>query len=119
SPTLGDDGALELHGGAAARVRGFRPVFIAAAGGRGKHLVRAQIAVRVKRLAQVGHGGQIVGGKHAVHKPDLLDSDSVLPRHTPATGQAFLEDFITGLENAVDLIGVALVKEQDRVNVAV
>src|SRR5262249_42575819 len=46
-------------------------------------------------------------------------SDPVLARHAAAAGDALLEDLVAGLEHALDLGSVALVEEQDRVNVAV
>mgnify|MGYP003704701163 CR=1 FL=1 len=50
---------------------------------------------------------------------DLLDADTVFAGHTAAEVEAALENVVTGRDGAADLVGVAFVKQHERVDVAV
>lgn len=94
-------------------------LFHAAAAGGGEHFVGAEIAERIEGVAEVFHGGEVAGREHFVHEADFFDADAVFAGDAAAGGEAFVEDFIAGVENAADLLGVAFVEEQNRMNVAI
>ena len=75
--------------------------------------------MRVERLPQVVHRLQIIRREHLLHEMDLLDADAVFARHAAAAGQTRFEDFIARVQHAFDLLGMAFIEEQDRMDVAV
>src|SRR5262245_48891479 len=90
----------------------------AGAGGR-QHLVGAATVIGVERGPQAHHHGQIVGGKQARHEVNFLDADAMLAGDAAADRDAFFQDLVAGGEDAPHLLRVALIEEQDRMDVAV
>src|SRR4051812_14061760 len=85
----------------------------------GKDLRRAAPALRVEGVPDRDHGGEVLGGEELRHERDLLDADSVFARDAAADADALLEDLVAGVQNALDLVRVALVEEEDGVDVPV
>ncbi len=65
------------------------------------------------------HGGQVFRRKQLGHEFHLFDADAVLAGHASPDRDALVENLVARQEHALHLIGVALVEEQDRVNIAV
>src|SRR5207249_1343182 len=91
----------------------------AAAAGRRQHFIGAEVAAGIKCVAKIFHRGQIGRSEHFAHKADFFDADAVLARYASAARQTFLQDLVAGSEHALDLGRVALVEQQNRMNVAV
>ena len=62
---------------------------------------------------------QVVRREQLRHEVDLLDADAVFAGHAAAQADALVQDLVTRLQHPPHLIRVALVEEQDRVDVAV
>src|SRR5437667_103552 len=65
------------------------------------------------------HRAEVVGPEEERHLRHLLDPDAVLAGEAPAERDARLQDLPSRREHAPDLVLVALVEEEDRVDVAV
>lgn len=85
----------------------------------GQQFGRAASAVGVEGVANGDHGGQILGREQLGHEGHLLDADAVLSGHAAADTDAFFEDLMAGMKNSLDLVAIALVEEQDGMNIAV
>src|SRR5688500_5579043 len=57
--------------------------------------------------------------EHFSEEVDLFDSDAVLACDTSAEGKAFFHDLMAGGDDAVDLVGVAVVEKENRMQVAI
>ena len=79
--------------------------------------LRAAPGSKTARSAR--HRQQVLGREQQRHELDLLDADAVLAGDAAAERDARVEDLVAGGEHALDLVGVALVEEQDRMDVAV
>ena len=64
-------------------------------------------------------GGQIRFVEHQPQGLRLFDSDAMLAGDGAAYPDAFGQDFVAGLLHGLDLPGIALVKEEIRVDIAV
>src|SRR5439155_1592975 len=85
----------------------------------GEDLVRVGAPLGIEHGPQPDHRGEIVGAEEERHLPDLLDPDAVLAGQAPAERDAGLEDLAPRRQHAPHLVPVALVEEEDRVDVAV
>ena len=65
------------------------------------------------------HRGQVFGREELGHELHLLDADAVLAGDAAAEVDALVEDLVARQQDALHLLGVALVEQQDRVDVAV
>src|SRR5882724_1261782 len=84
-----------------------------------KHLIGAEISARIEGIAEVFHGGEVRRREHLAHKANLFHANAVLARDAAAARQALIENLIAGGENPLHLLGITLVKQQNRVNVSV
>ncbi len=94
-------------------------MFHAAGAGGGEHLLGAASAIGIERFADIVHHGQIVFREELTHEVDLLDSNAVLSGNAPAEFNALRENFITSEHHAADLVLVAFVEEQNRMDIPV
>jgi hypothetical protein len=62
---------------------------------------------------------QIVGSEHQRHEVDFLHTDAVLACDTSSQTDAFRKDFMTGSENPLHLIRIALVEHENGVDVTI
>src|SRR5208337_5303258 len=85
----------------------------------GKQLGRAASTLGVQRVANRDHGGQVFRREELGHEGHFLHADAVLSRHAAAEPDAFLENLVAGVEHSLDLLSVALVEEQDGMNIAI
>src|SRR5262249_7224041 len=69
--------------------------------------------------AEAVHGGQVVFSKKLRHEGDFFYADTMFAGHAATAGDALLEDFAAGGQDAFDLRRVALVEEQNRMDIAV
>src|SRR5262249_6027634 len=53
------------------------------------------------------------------HEIDLFDTDAMFARDAAAAADALFQDFVTRLEYALDLFRVALVEQENRMDIAV
>src|SRR6478672_722986 len=100
---------------AAAGVFLFHPT----AAGRGEHLVRTEVAAGIERFAEIFHSGQVGWREHLVHEADFFDADAMLAGNAAAASEALIEDLVARGQDALDLLRVALIEQQDRMNIAV
>src|SRR5579863_3475362 len=108
-----DDGASsERH--LPARCRHFH-----AGAGYGDDLVGIGALIGIEDAAQLAHHDQVLERKYEGHLGHLFDSDTVLAGQTAAHFDACLQDVAAGLDRAPGLIGVALIVEHDRMDIAV
>ena len=92
-------------------------VFHAAGSGGWQHLAWAATTIGIERESQVVHHVQIVGAEELFHEIDLLNADSVLAGDAAAEFDALRQNLIAGLQHALNLIFVAFVEQQNRVDV--
>src|SRR5438874_436171 len=85
----------------------------------GEDLVRIGASLGIEHGAQPRHRAEVVGPEEERHLRHLLDPDAVLAGEAPAERDARLQDLPSRREHAPDLVLVALVEEEDRVDVAV
>src|SRR5437660_11707509 len=90
-----------------------------AAAGGGEHLVGAEIAAGIERVAEIFHSSQINGREHFAHEADFFDADAMLAGDAAAASQTFVENLIAGGQNALNLGRVALVEQQNRMDIAI
>src|SRR4030095_17148752 len=76
-------------------------------------------SLRLEDGAGAVHHQQVVRGEEDRPLRDLLHADPVLAGHAAAELDARFEDLPPGREHARDLAAVALVEEDDRMDVAV
>src|SRR5579859_4305846 len=81
------------------------------AGAAGQHLEGIASSVRVERVPQGDHGGQVLGGEELGHELHLLNADPVLTGHAPSDRDALIQNLMARLKDALHLVGVALVEE--------
>jgi hypothetical protein len=74
---------------------------------------------RVEDIAQVGHRGKGSGPEAGRHELGFFYSYAVLTGYRAAQFEAGQEYVAAGVEHAGDLLGIVLIVEQQRVNVAV
>ena len=97
----------------------FFDVFHPARARGGEHFLRAAQSVGIKCVPHEFHCFQIVHPEKLVHEIDLLDTDAVFPGHAAAQFDAAVENLVARFQHTLHLIGVTLVEQQNRVNVAV
>ncbi len=90
----------------------------ASAGGR-EHLAGAAAAFRVKRRLQPGHHQEIFRSKELWHEVDFFHADAVLSGDAAAAPDAFIQNLMTSSQYSFHLVGMALIEQQNGVNVAV
>jgi hypothetical protein len=84
-----------------------------------EHLAGIEPAVRIERGANASHQGEIVGRKHQLHQFILFHADAVLARERASDIHAVPHNFSACRDNAFELLRVALVKQNERVKIAV
>ncbi len=85
----------------------------------GEHLGWVAPALGVERAPDRHHRGQVLGGEQLGHEFHLFDSDPMFAGNAASHRDAFIEDLVAGQQDPFDLVLVAFVKEQDRMDVAV
>src|SRR5262249_17956985 len=90
-----------------------------AGGAAGQHLRGAAPALRVEGVPQRDHRGQVLGAEQLGHERHLLDADAVLACDAPPHRDALVEDLVARPQDALHLVGVALVEQQDGMDVPV
>src|SRR5262249_37155376 len=86
---------------------------------RRQHLVRAATALLVERRPQPQHPVEVLRREQLRPEVQLLHAHAVLARDAAARADALVENLVAGRQHALHLVLVALVEEQDRVDVAV
>src|SRR5262249_58193401 len=84
-----------------------------------RHRRRAAEVGGVERRTQPQHHRQVLRREQLRHEVDLLDADAVLPGDAAAAADALLQDFVARRQHPLYLFAVALVEQQDRMDVAV
>src|SRR6185369_15977691 len=90
-----------------------------AATGRGNRLTRIAESARVKEVSDLPHLLQVLLPEEVAHEGELFDADPVLARQAAAHAADELEDVLARLADAVDHALLALVVQDDRMEVAV
>ncbi len=101
------------------RPRRLRLLFHPARAGSRQHFARAQTSVGIKRHSQTIHRGQIIVGEHLVHEANFFHADAVFAGHAAAASDALVQNVGTGGQHAFNLFRIALVEQQNRMNVAI
>src|SRR5436190_17828390 len=92
---------------------------IAAAFSSGKNLVRITSVLRIKYPAQRAHAVQVVPGKLLLHKIDFLDANAVFAGHTASQINAFLQNVHSCGYSIGNLVDVAFIIQDQRMDVAI
>ena len=92
---------------------------IGAAFRAGEHLVRIAAALGIEHAPQQPHRVQILRSELLRHEIDFLHADAVLARDAAAQLDALFQDLVAGGERAADLIRIAFIVKNQRMNVAV
>src|SRR5262249_9349702 len=62
---------------------------------------------------------EVFGRKQLRHELHLLDADAMFAGHTAAQANALVEDLVAGHEHALDLFLIALVEQQDWMDIPI
>src|SRR5882762_10501663 len=92
---------------------------IGAAFGAGEHFVRVATQLRIEHSAEHPHGFQVINRELFGHEVDLLHSDPVLACDASAKLNAFVQNIVARLKRPTDLVRVALIVKDKRMDVAV
>ena len=92
---------------------------LCAALGSGEHFVRIAAVVWIKYGSKFLHRLEIVLGKLLLHEVDFLGADPVFAGHTSAQLDAFRQDLVAGQQGSFDLIRIALVEEDQWMDVSI
>ncbi len=81
--------------------------------------MRVASLFRIKSQTQHLHSVEVIPGKLLSHEIDFLRANAVLAGHAAAQCDAFIQNVISSLQCAFNLIGIAFIIQDQRMNIPV